>query len=130
MSQKPHHPVQHRDDGIKLLDFSFVPNGTSDPDPTLFRGAGIKSITYVTTGKWAVELDDTYPDLVRPPVYSIQRATPATKAVDFHTVANTIDSDGKFSVLHREDHLAADIAANTNTRIGVSLAVRNRSWRP
>ena len=127
MSQKPHNKVMHRDEDVRLLDFSFSPNGGADPATTSFRGAGITSIVWVSTGKWTVTLDDTYPVLVRPPSFSIERATPAAKAVDFHVVANTIDTDGKFSFVYREDHLVADIAANTNTRIGISLALRNRT---
>lgn len=126
MSQKPHNNVMHRDEDVRLLDFSFSPNGTSDPSTSLFRGAGISSIVYVSAGKWTVTLDDTYPALIRPPVFGIERATPAAKAVDFHVTANTIDTDGKFSFVYREDHVAADIAAST-ARIGISLALRNRS---
>lgn len=125
MANTEHFPVQHRDRQCKLLDFSFVPNGSSDPDPTLFRGSGVKAITHVSDGKWTVELDDVYPHQLRPPVYSIKRGTPATAAIDFHTTADTIDSDGKFSFVYREDHVAADIAANTNSRIGISLALLN-----
>lgn len=125
MANRQFHDLQHANELVRLLDFSFVPNGTDDPDPTLIKGEGVESVEYSTTGTWIVTLRDVYPYVLRPPVYSVQRAAPPAKAVDFFTLAETITSDGKFTVQYREDHVAADIAANTNTRIGINLALTN-----
>lgn len=125
MANRQFYDLQHGNEIVRLLDFSFVPNGASDPDPTLIKGEGVASVKYSTTGTWIVTLEDTYPYVLRPPVYAVQRAAPPAKAVDLFTIAETITTDGKFSLVYREDHLAADIAADTNTRIGVNLALTN-----
>lgn len=128
MSNKPHYAVEGRDPELKAVVVSFMPNGASDPDSANNRGNALYLVTHAATGKWEVTLDDIYPNVIGITV-DIQRATPAAAPVDMGITANTVETDGKFTVNYRETNASADIAANTNTRITATVWVTNRARR-
>lgn len=128
MSNKPHYEIEGRDEELKAIVVSFVPNGSSDPVSTSNRGAALYKVVHSATGKWLVTLDDTYPHVVGITL-GIERATPAAAPVDMGITTNTIETDGKFTVNYRETNASADIALAAAARITATVWVKNRTPR-
>lgn len=128
MSNKPHYAVEGRDPELKAVAVSFMPNGSSAPATANNRGNALYSVTRSAAGKWEVTLDDIYPNVIGITL-GIERATPASAPVDMGITANTVETNGKFTINYRETNTSADIAANTNTRITAVVWVTNRARR-
>lgn len=128
MSNKPHYAVEGRDPELKAIVVSFVPNGSSDPASTSNKGNALYLVTHAATGKWEVTLDDIYPAVIGITL-GIERATPAAAPVDMGITANSITTDGKFTINYRETNASADIALAAAARITATVWVTNRTPR-
>jgi hypothetical protein len=107
------------------LDFTIVPNGTSTPTIVGDTQKAVQSISRQGVGTYTITLKDSYKTLIavqfgfqlNAAAATLAVVTGATDVVTAKTIPFTIlqESAGTFA--------AADIAANANNRIGVSITL-------
>lgn len=115
MASRTFHDIQtHRD--IIAVPFTFAPNGSSAVVQSSIKGLkrGIASITRTGTGAFNVVFEDSYYDFVgfAPSVHLNALADTDVQGGPFTAATKTMVLNVKTA------GVAADIAANTNNRIG------------
>ncbi len=122
MADKIFYEIQHRNVGIKILSFSFLPNGSSAVDQDSIKGRGIASVAWTATGKFTITLADSYVALMSASfliaMTSEADLNPQIGAVDVVT-AKTI----KLVILAAGS--GTDIASNAANRVYGTLFLRN-----
>jgi len=112
------------DPGVVILGISFGPNGTSAVDQTTIRGRGVASVTRADVGTFVITLQDQYASLLSATA-SLQLASPDDKCVGN---LGTVDLAAKTIVVRVYDlssAAAADVTANANNRVNVTLVLKN-----
>lgn len=127
MSNQPHMPVKARDEATCLVSGSFICNNASDPDVDLIEGTGIVSITHTgTNGEFEITLDGQYPTLIAAVFHKSTDDSPSGDAVDIIKTADTISTDGKFSIQYCEAGAGINRLAGNNVRLNFILVMQNR----
>ena len=114
------------DPGVVVLGISFAPNGTSAVNQASIRGRGVASVTRDNVGLFTVTLADQYPTLLSCTA-TLQLATSDDKVV---ANIGTVDLTAKTIVVRVFDISSpglADVAADANNRINLTLVLKNSS---
>ena len=124
MADKIFFDLQHRNQGVKVLSFSFAPQGTSQPTFVAADGRGVATIVRNSAGNFTITLEDAYPRLL-----SLQSTLAIVSATDIMLQWGAIDVVIAKTLVIRAVVAAVetDIAANAANRIYVDLALRNTS---
>jgi hypothetical protein len=112
------------DPGVVLLGISFGPNGSSAVDQTTIRGRGVASVARTAAGVFTVTLQDVYSSCLSA-VSTLQLANSDDK---FVANIGTIDLNAKTIILRVYDISSAafaDVAADANNRINLTLVLKN-----
>ena len=122
MADKIFYGVQARNQGVKILTFSFLPAGSSAP--TGLAGRGVASVVRDSAGKFTITLEDKYPALLSAEVLIAMNAV-----ADLKAQLGAVDvSNAKTIVLNiLAVATPTDIAANAANRVYVTLHLRNTS---
>lgn len=114
------------DPGVVVLGVSFAPNGTSAVDQASIRGRGVASVARTNVGLFTVTLADVYPTLLSCTA-TLQLATSDDKVV---ANIGTVDLNARTIVVRVFDISSpglADVAADANNRINLTLILKNSS---
>lgn len=114
------------DPGVVVLGISFGPNGSSAIDQTTIRGRGVASVERSAAGVFTVTLSDVY-TAVLSATATLQLANSDDK---FVSNLGTIDLSAKTIVIRVYDVSGAtfaDVAADANNRINLTLVLKNSS---
>ena len=114
--------IQHRNQGVKYLGFSFAPQGTGAPTFVAADGRGVTSIVRNGAGNWTITLAQRYPRLL-----TAHATLAITAATDIMLQWGAIDvvTNGTLVLRAVVAAVETDIAANADNRIYVELALRN-----
>lgn len=116
---------------LKIIPFTLLPNGSSAPSIGEGDGNGqyIKAV-HTATGEWTISTVDKYQAIVAMQA-SLMLATPAA-AHDLVWGVPTHNSDHTWSITlyHFSGGSAADITADANNRIFVTLSLRDSTLTP
>lgn len=114
------------DPGVVVLGISFGPNGSSAIDQTTIRGRGVASVARSNAGVFTVTLSDVY-TAVLSATATLQLANSDDK---FVSNLGTIDLSAKTIIIRVYDVSSAafaDVAADANNRINLTLVLKNSS---
>lgn len=123
---KPTFQVKSRNDHIVIVTGKFKPNGTSAIDNTVNMPSGVGigfTVARTDVGTYVVTLDDKYPRLID--VRCNRWATAAIVDHEFTLIAETVATDGKFTVVYSVAGAAADIAAHADSWISFTAFLRD-----
>ncbi len=130
MSNMPHFDARSRDEAPRWVGGSFVLNDISDPDPDLFKGSIIASVTRLSNdGEFEVTLDDYYPDVVAVAYGKLSDDNPSGDPWCVEPLSDatvTIPADKKFSFVYTEAGVGIDRVAGDNVRLSFMLYLKNR----
>lgn len=110
--------------GLCPLVFSFVTNGSSDPDATLIRGKKVSTITYSSTGKWIVTLTAGFYQIVGATAHVNAPSTGADASFARVYFPDEAADPLVLHVFHQSEDSDTPAAPGAATRITVVLWVK------
>lgn len=122
MADKIFYDVQARNQGVKILTFSFKPADTSAP--TGLAGRGVASVVRDDAGDFTVTLEDAYPALLSGHL-TLGLNADTDLVASFGAIDVVTAKTVKIRLL--TDATPTDLAANANNIVFVTLFLRNTS---
>lgn len=129
MANKPAYPANCTLRGVRVLAFTFAPNGSDAITlGTTAKQAGVSSVARTGTGAFTITLSERYQELVSAS-FQLQLATPAAAlfCVDAVDVSSAKTITFKHYAESAGTFAAADIAANAENLVRVVLYLRNQA---
>ncbi len=114
------------DPGVVLLGVSWAPNGSSAVDQTSIRGRGVASVSRADVGTFVVTLQDVYASCISA-CATLQLASPDDKVTANIGTINLTDKTFVVRAYDISGAAPADIAANANNRVNLTLVLKNSS---
>lgn len=108
---------------VQDFEFSFAPNGTSDPAAASTYGRGIRSIAYVSTGRYKVTLMSKYARLTSFSVVVSQPTAGAVRNVFLDGGGTDVTAGVVYLLSVNAAGAPADLAAAADCRVSVRLGI-------